>query len=181
MQYIVFDLEAVDTDDFREIIEFGAYRLSFDYEIKNGRVECSPIVQDSFHSYVRPVFASKIPGSLKRLTGITMNDLKDQPHFYDAYDSFMKWIGDDATVFVGWSSNDLDMINNNCKKHFLNQGKLSSTNYFDLQKAYDKKLGHEKAIALCKAVDELNLGFEGVQHNALDDSLNTSRILVNIF
>ena len=48
----------------------------------------------------------------------------------------------------------------------------------DLQQAFDDRLGLHNSLALKHALGAMDRNFEGTQHTALDDAINTSAILV---
>ena len=112
MRYIVVDFEmnpvsrvykeqkAICTN---EIIQIGAVLLDENYQEK-----------DSFQTYVKPRFSTELRRSIVRLTGITERDLYNAPHFVDAINSFLTWIGNDDYTIYAWSETDKEQFCGEC-------------------------------------------------------------------
>lgn len=149
-----------------EIVEIGAVKLNENYE-----------VVDKFSAFVKPTysFMSKVAG---KLTGITNNDIEKAPSFEEAVQRFLNWIGDDFEIYT-WSENDRIQFESECalkssKEQFQI---LLNKQWQDVQLTYLELVGLSSAISLQRALNSLNISFEGNSHRATDDALNTASIL----
>lgn len=188
MQCIIIDLEANYKNDFSEIISIGAYRTHIEYVVKplknptkNQQYYIEAILKptnDSFYTLVKPVFTGKTTKKLKKLLNISDEELSKANTFDVCIEKFKEWVNenDEETVYGAWSKNDFFFIKRNCQKHFIPH-KWFTNHYFDLQKAYDLQHKKKNSTSLQIALNELNIEFDGQQHNALDDSYNTMRIV----
>ncbi len=175
MQHIVVDLEMNPVSrEFREVrrhlkdevIEIGAVRLDGSYAR-----------QDTFQCYVRPEFG-KIQKHITRLTSITQDTVKDSAVFEQAFPRFIDWIGEGETRIYSWSLSDIKQLCEECrqKEHDFDVSWLKSR-WVDLQQEFDDRLGLHNSLALKHALGAMDHRFEGTQHTALADAVNTSAIL----
>lgn len=161
--FILYDLEAVgknQDDDFMEIIQVAACKVRMTSE--------GTEVLDTFESYVRPVFHSKINKKINRLTHIDDKDVKKAPYYYDVIPAFLQWAGIDS-VFVSWGHDEDMLFVNNFKHYYFDFPNLF---FLDLQFVYDCQNHKKLRTGLKKALEEQNCMFEGQQHSALADSFN---------
>lgn len=183
---ILFDLEALSyhKDDFREIVEIAAYKIkilpdakcSLKTEYQKRKYQKQFVIIDYFHSFIHPVFHSHIPKKLEKLIKLDEKKLKNGAMYEEAIEDFINWAGHDA-VFVAWSNNDEEMIEEN-NQMFAVPHALTVVN---LQKIYDNYYRKNKRTSLIRAVDEIGGVFEGNLHNPTADSLNMLPILNNLF
>ena len=166
------DQEPVDPACPNEIIEIGAVILNQDLEQKG-----------VYKKYVKPVRCPLIHESIVSLTGITDEAVADAPQLLEAMLDFEKWcrsFGKDYEVFA-WSENDLRQVREELASKALNhEGKLDYMfdNWHDFQDEFRHMLGYRNPIALNRAVDMTEQNFEGRQHDACDDALNTARLYI---
>ena len=156
MKHIVVDLEMNPVSkEYREvrrklngeIIEIGAVRLNENYE-----------QEDEFQCYVCPQYGM-VKKHITELTGITQEKVEGHPAFSDSFHSFVAWIGAAETKIPDFDVNWLD------------------TRWVDLQQAFDDRLGLHNSLALKHALGAMGRRFEGSQHSALADAVNTSAVL----
>lgn len=174
-EYVLFDLEALHNgkqDDFMEIVEIAAYKVTFNGKIEEGNYS----VIDTFQTYIKPVFHTHISKKLSKIIHFTMDDLKAAPSYDEAINSFYAWAGD--ATFVSWSQSDKDMIYKNNRKHYVFD--LPIVNFIDLQKEYDMWKHKKKRTGLTTALEDMGYTFEGSQHNALTDSFNMLPIMKEV-
>ena len=153
-----------------ELIEIGAVKLD----------ECYRVI-DEFSTFVKPKYSTLDP-FCSRLTGITERDLYNAPHFVDAINSFLTWIGNDDYTIYAWSETDKEQF---CGECVLNDAcnkfeQLYNEDWIDLQMEYINIVGLSKSISLERALNSLNIFFEGNMHRAADDAYNTASILQSI-
>ena len=176
MIHIVIDLEMNpikrDLKEVRqflqdEVIEIGAVKLDENYQMT-----------DEFQSYVRPEFG-KISKHITKLTGITDEVVGNEDNFSVAFKKFFDWIGTWDMKIYSWSNSDINQIKNECayKIPAFDIAKLESQ-WIDLQKAFDDKIGISANLSLKHAIGAMDKNFEGTQHTALADAANTAAILM---
>lgn len=171
---IVLDLEFNPIRDIKikpelkyEIIEIAAVKL--DDELNN---------IDTFDIYVKPEY-NVVEEKITSLTKITNENLKDCLHFNDAMHEFINWIGEEPCTFYSWSNSDREVCLDEAdfKRPMDSDYDLFYVHWVDLQKIYQRKMGVIKPMGLTNALGTLNIYFEGVEHGALADSLNTAEIM----
>ncbi|RHP77501.1 hypothetical protein DXA62_02580 [Coprobacillus sp. OF03-2AA] len=193
MQCIIIDVEAnYKSGVGNEIISLAAYRTHIKYVVetlekptKNQKYQVKTILvptNDCFYSLVKPVFTGRLNKKLKKLLNIDEKELEKAETFDKIIEKFQNWVAqtDEETVFGAWSDNDFFFMKRDCQRHYLNHIWFTK-HYFDLQKAYDLKNNKKTHTSLSLALNESNIEFDGQQHNALDDSKNTMRILNKTF
>lgn len=149
-----------------EVIEFGAVKLDENY-----------VQVEEFQCYVRPEFG-EINRHITKLTGITAETVADKPTFADAFKKFFDWIGTWDMKIYSWSSSDINQLKNECtyKLPDFDVDRLESQ-WIDIQKEFDDRIGLHSNLALRHAVGAMNRNFEGTHHTALADAANTAAIL----
>ncbi len=153
-----------------EIIEIGAVKLNDDYQ-----------VIDEFSTLVKPKY-SRLDPSCSALTGITERDLISAPIFTEAVKLFVEWIGLEEYDIYAWSEHDNEQF---CGECILNDSyelfrEIYDKEWIDLQLIYINTVGLSKAISLQRALNSLNIFFEGNIHRAADDAYNTASILQSL-
>ena len=175
MYHIVIDLEMNPVSrEYREIrrnltdevIEIGAVKLDDGYR-QVGEFQC----------YVRPEYG-EIRKHITKLTSITNDMVKDKECFAVSFQSFLDWIGDEDAIIYSWSTSDIKQLRHECRMK-MKEFDLSWLNahWVDLQKQFDDRLGLHNSLALKHALGAMDRNFEGTQHTALADAVNTSAIL----
>ncbi len=169
MNFIIFDLEC-DTVYSRahgsfinEIIEIGAVRLDAKLNIT-----------DEYHRMVRSGISKKLSGRIKKLTGITDDEIrKEGITFSEMIDEFEDWVHETHdNVFISWSDSDIHMMVSNLGYFTQLRTIPFIDKYADLQRYTMKKLGITGSqISLTDACERLSLNEdEATHHRALDDS-----------
>lgn len=176
MKYVVVDLEMNPVSrDFREVrrkmneevIEFGAVRLDENFE-----------KESEFQCYVEPAYGP-IRKHITSLTGITQAMVAGKGSYEVCFRNFVDWIGDEETKIYSWSMSDIKQLKKECRYKLpdFNVGWLDDR-WVDLQQEFDTRLGLHNSLALKHALGAMGHQFEGTQHTALADAINTSAILV---
>jgi inhibitor of KinA sporulation pathway (predicted exonuclease) len=175
MQHIMIDLEMNKIEKQKrgkhklssELIEIGAVRMDEEFQ-----------VVDTYQSYVKPEFGA-MDEVIIRLTGITDDKLTDAPDFHQAMDDFAQWIGDAPARFYSWSMSDIRQFQH--ESDFKSyQGEIiprMESDWVDFQEEFAKLLGLPHKIKLSYAVSAADYEFQGAQHTALADAVNTAEIL----
>ena len=153
-----------------ELIEIGAVKLDERYQVIG-----------EFSSFVRPEL-SPLNHECSALTGITDKDLISAPRFSEAVEQFISWIGGEDYDIYAWSEHDKEQFIGECKLKNLTDiyYDLYNKEWIDLQLIYIETVGLSKAISLQRALNSLNIFFEGSIHRAADDAYNTASILQSL-
>ena len=175
MKHVVVDLEMNPVDrEFREVrkrlrdevIEIGAVKLGEDY-----------VQESTFRCYVKPEYGP-IKKHITRLTSITQAMVDTGEVFEPSFHAFVDWVGEEETTIYSWSMSDIKQLKSECRMklrdfdvHWLD------SRWVDLQQEFDDRLGLHNSLALKHALGAMDRDFEGTQHTALDDAINTSAIL----
>lgn len=154
-----------------EIIEIGAVLLNDNFEIIR-----------EYSTYVRPDDL-RISKQVQRLTNITEDDLLTEPKIEEALLGLLSITPDlSKTTLYTWSESDTNAINCELNSKNIHIDSIDSLceSYIDIQKIFGKRVGIENSINLTKAMNMIGLEFNGKEHGALADSINTAQILKEI-
>ncbi|MCI7062598.1 MAG: exonuclease domain-containing protein [Lachnospiraceae bacterium] len=175
MQHIMIDLEMNKIEKqwrgknklSSELIEIGAVRMDEQFN-----------VVDTYQSYVKPEFGP-MDAVIIDLTGITDDKLVGAPDFAVAMDDFAGWIGKEETRYYSWSMSDIRQFQHEAAfKSYPGEiiGEMEK-HWTDFQEEFRKLLGLHHRIKLSYAVSAADYEFQGAQHTALADAVNTAEIL----
>ena len=175
MKYVVVDLEMNPVDrEFREVrrkmneevIEFGAVRLDENFQ-----------QEAEFQCYVEPEYGP-IKKHITKLTGITQAMVAGKEHYGKCFQDFVDWVGEAETKIYSWSMSDIKQLKKECR-YKLPEFDMEwlDARWVDLQQEFDDRLGLHNNLALKHALGAMDHKFEGTQHTALADAINTSAIL----
>ena len=175
MKHIVVDLEmnpiGKEYKEIRrklngEIIEIGAVRLSEKF-----------VQEDKFQCYVCPEYGL-VKNHITELTGITQEQVSGQRVFAESFKNFVDWIGASETKIYSWSMSDIKQLRKECRLKVPDfDVNWLDMRWVDLQQAFDDRLGLHNSLALKHALGAMGRRFEGTQHSALADAINTSAVL----
>lgn len=182
MEYIVFDLEfnqgfnrksnKTFSDDLCpfEIIQLGAVKLDKNFNIIA-----------AFDSFVKPCLYTSMHPYVSKITGITIEDLKNAPTFKEVFRDFMNFVSDNDSIFCVWGKSDLRELYRNIKYHNLDSRNLPKS-YIDVQYFASDFINHTTAqsIGLENAIIALNLEDTVAYHNALNDAYYTAKVFAHI-
>ena len=172
MKYIVVDLEMCNvpksnmTDDFKwstEMIQIGAVMLDDNYEII-----------DQFMTYTQPKYG-RLTSYIERLTGITIDDLKNAPTTEEGLRDFFNWIPKDA-VIVQWSENDKKQLNRELKgkKIHCDINQIIQDDWLDCQVQFTEVMNAERIFSLQEALNISDIDYDSNLHDGLVDASNTA-------
>lgn len=156
-----------------EIIEVGAVLCPF--EIDSLNVDTLP----TFHSMIKPQLHPKITPFCTRLTGIRQQDVEQAPFFKECMHTWIAFLENhgcnpSALLFGSWSKFDWQQLN---KEFERNKMDFPFEHCIDLQQRFKKHNEHRTVLSVKKALEALELEFEGVEHSALSDTKNTARLV----
>jgi inhibitor of KinA sporulation pathway (predicted exonuclease) len=172
VNFIIYDLEATcwrgrPPKGVQEIIEVGAYKVNQYGE-----------VLDTFSSFIRPVVNTVLSSFCKQLTSIRQIDVNNASTFPVVIESFKDWINiyDEDYIFISWGAYDKQFLLNDCELHKLDDEWLD--NFMDLKQEYHDLKNTHKHRGLKKVVNNEGFEFTGIQHRAISDAENLSKIFV---
>ena len=146
--------------------EFGAVRLSEKF-----------VQEDKFQCYVCPEYGL-VKKHITELTGITQEQVSGQRVFAESFKNFVDWIGASETKIYSWSMSDIKQLRKECRLKVPDfDVNWLDMRWVDLQQAFDDRLGLHNSLALKHALGAMGRRFEGTQHSALADAINTSAVL----
>ena len=177
MHYIVIDLEwnqplSHQSSAFRrvgdrlmfEMIQIGAIKLDEHRRMRG-----------SFSRLITPQFYMKLHPRIRRITGITQEDLADAPGFQEALKEFLEWCGDDA-VLLTWGSDDISVFQQNLD---FFKSKCSLPPFYDLQSLYcavNEGGKDRKGLSAALNYYGIEASDEHPFHNAVDDAYYTALV-----
>lgn len=168
-RFVVVDLEMcnVSKDSHKhlrsELIQIGAAAL--DDELK---------ITDTFMTFVRPVYGT-IDKRIRKLTGISNEDVKNAPEVKEALEMFLSWLPEDA-VLVSWSTNDEHQIREEtkCKKICIPLFSKLFDGWIDCQKTFSEIIRSDRCYRLSEALAISGVEYDEKFHDALADAKNTA-------
>jgi len=178
MSYIIYDLEFTVSRNTRyssEIIDIGAVKVS-------ENPDTGLTVTDTFHTYVRPSNKSVLSTDTVQFTGITQKDIDAAPLFPAALRQFIDWMGNEPYYMCSWGPDDRNKFISHCRTHHLDVAWI--TNHNDLQQQWSRamhKEGKFRQLGLAQALELCGIEFDGTQHRALDDAINTAKVFMHQF
>lgn len=156
-----------------EVIEIGAVKL-----------DDSLNIIETFQTFVKPMFHPIISKKCKMLTNISQEDVENEREFHKCINQFAQWIAESNEYnLYSWSDNDKTQILRECKEKDIKCSITSilKKHFIDLQQQYSLLCGKKSYdfVSLKNATETLNIPFIQ-RHRALEDSLVTAEILVEI-
>ena len=170
---IVFDLEWNQSSynpNHRmphEIIEIGACRVDRDYR-----------VVDTFSRLIRPRLYKRLDKHIKKVTGITEEELLNGGSFADVFADFIHWCGEDAQL-VTWGRDDFPVLKRNAAFH---QMTMPFEPPIDAQLVFGGALlgSCYQQMNLHAALELQNITVEVPAHRAVYDAQCTAAMLSSI-
>ena len=154
MTYIVLDLEW-SQPVCREKMRIAGTRVLQVEIIQIGAVAVTDgiVSEDFFSEYVRPRYYTELKGRIKKLTGITKNDLKNAHDLTVVLKSFRKWLeqfGKDV-IIVTWGPDDIPTLVKQCEFYERDTGWLPE--WFNLQPLMTRQYAYYTELVLTKIND----------------------------
>lgn len=170
---IVFDLEwnqSSYNSNHRmphEIIEIGACRVDREYR-----------VVDTFSRLIRPRLYKRLDKHIKKVTGITEEELEAGGAFADVFADFIHWCGEDAQL-VTWGRDDFPVLKRNAAFH---QTPMPFEPPIDAQLVFGGALlgSCYQQMNLHAALEHQNITVEVPAHRAVYDAQCTAAMLSSI-
>ncbi|XID95450.1 exonuclease domain-containing protein [Paenibacillaceae bacterium WGS1546] len=176
MSIIVYDLEMTvrrKKGQIAEIIEIGAAKV--------GLVDGAPGIIETFQSFVKPSVVPLLTADTTEFTGITQDDVNGAGTLAETVREFVEWIGPEEYFLCAWGPDDQRQLVQECRQQRISTDWI--VNHNNLQKMLSKLYKFEKhqQMGLKPALEMLEISFSGSHHRAMDDAINTARILVKLY
>jgi len=179
MHFIIIDLEWNNTygrktkSFINEVIEIGAVML--DGELRE---------VSRFSCFIKSQIGKKLRGSVKELTNITNEDLRNGVPFTKALSDLRRWIGAGEHTVVTWGDGDIRVLIENYR--YLNGIDVIPflKNYADLQSYFQHvlKTSPARQVGLGAAAQMLEIDENDFfLHRAIGDSLLTAECMRKIY
>lgn len=176
MNYIIFDLEWNQAFSDRKRIRKPIYLTGEIIQIGAVKVGENGEYIDNFKIGVKPQYYTLMNNKVKKLTGITNEDLEYGFDFPVAYHHFRTWCGEDV-IFFSWGNDDKGILNQNMKLHELGD---FHDKVYNLQKIFDMQIGHQnRQMSLEDAVAMIG-GNKRRTHDANSDALSTYDVFCHL-
>ncbi len=178
MQYVILDLEWNGSYSkkahgyFNEIIEVGAIKLDENLAVIG-----------EFQEEIHPVVSKKLSSIVTNLTNITPEELEDGTTFAKMMKRFARFLGNEPTAVLTWSTTDLLVLMENCRFFYGRQEVPAVKYYMDFQAYAQQRIKTEdgQQLGLSKAGELLSIPQDALSlHRALDDSRLTVHILQKV-
>ena len=183
LYYIIFDLEWNSAYNYsahtfmNEIIEIGAVKLD---ERLN--------IIDAFKQLLFPHFTRKLSSRTKRLTNITIDEIKENAvDFIDGFKAFAEWGRGNDNVYMSWSNSDLYVLTQNFIQNTGNPRVDFIKNYCDAQKYCMNFIEREEGegnnqISLANCAERFGISVDTESlHRALTDCYITAECLKKVY
>ena len=174
MKFIVYDIEATCWEGrppvmVQETIEIGALEID-----QVGRV------LRQFSRLIKPVIHPQMSLFCRKLTQIDQGDIDRAQKFPRVIRDFKDWIGveDDDYLLASWGDFDRTQLMADCRQHRLEDWWLDE--HINLKKQYQQIRGLPKRRGLKSAVKHEGHVWEGEQHRALTDAINTAKVFTEL-
>jgi len=156
--------------DQPEIIEIGAVKLDEQFRLI-----------DTFSMYIKPEINTQITKTCTELTGITNEVLAGAPAFAEGMKLFMDWIGRSDVKIYSWGKDDKEQLEQEFRVKGLSPGLPAPfRKWRNFQSIFMRVFDFNRRIGLTVAMDLLGFDFVGQQHKAVDDALNSAKLLMLI-
>ena len=153
----------------QETIEIGAVEVD-----RYGQVH------GQFSRLIKPVIHPQLSHFCRQLTQIDQTDINRARSFSRVIQDFKDWIGVEYEDYLlaSWGAFDRTQLMADCRLHKEEDWWLDE--HIDLKKQYQQIRGLPKKRGLKSAVRHEGYEWEGEQHRALVDALNTTKVFVGM-
>lgn len=170
--YVVLDFEMCEVSKglrnrsynrAHEIIQLGAVLLNEEYDIIG-----------EFNRFVKPQYG-KLDSFIRRLTGITWEDIINAPMLEQVINDFTEWIPEGEVELVAWSDNDKNQLYGEIALKGIINKRIDDLRYcwIDSQKIYSERINNMRCFSLEEALIACDIKAIGRAHDGLSDAYNT--------
>ena len=174
MNYVIVDLEATCWEgrdgSKNETIEIGAVLVNAQKQILS-----------EFEQFVKPLMNPTLSDFCKNLTSITQAQVDAAPYFYEAVESFKKWITQHGAAYTlcSWGFYDKKQFEQDCRLHGLETDWLK--HHISLKHQHAQIRGLQRTVGMKSALAMEKLLLAGTHHRGIDDARNITKIFLKYF
>lgn len=154
---------------FSEILEYGWVLLD----------KQTSVLSAQDQSFVQPKFFPKQAKEGREFSMITEADLATGIEYPEMVARLNKIYDVEQTYFVAWGDADWYVLKEACSRHNLVLP-LTVETYVDLSREYQTFYNLSYRPSLKNALDEQQIKLDGLWHTALDDALNTAKLVTHM-
>lgn len=154
---------------FSEILEYGWVLLNAE----------SKELSAQGQSFVKPKFFPKQAKEGQQFSMITEADLASGIEYPEMVAALNKVYDAANTYFVAWGDADWHVIKEACVRHHVDNP-LVIDSYVDLSREYQTFYNLNYRPSLKNALEEQQIKLDGLWHTALDDALNTAKLVAHM-
>ncbi|GHU65271.1 exonuclease [Clostridia bacterium] len=154
---------------FSEILEIGAVKIDSETLEATGQI----------HDFVRPHFYPKQAKEIMTFCMITDKDMEAAIGFAEMLEKIHSLYTPGQTYFAAWGDADYAVLAEGCRRHELENPVLRA-DYLDMAAWYKWEMGDSHTTGLRKATEEQGIDTGLLWHTAIDDAINTGKLLVQI-
>lgn len=154
----------------REIIEIGVAIIHLKDEV---------VIERGKKIYVKPQ-NTEVSEYCTNLTGITQHIVDTQGiALQDACKMIEESYGSKARPWVSWGRFDRDQLIRECRNKNIQYP--MSAEYFNMSILYSLISKRKRKSGMRRAMNELDIKFEGTPHSGSDDSFNLAKVVQSLF
>jgi sporulation inhibitor KapD len=154
---------------FSEIIEIGVVKIDGATFETVGQI----------HNFVRPHFYPKQAGKIMEFCMITEKDMQAAIEFAEMLEKIRSMYTPGQTFFAAWGDADYHVLSEGCRRHETDNPVLPE-DYLDMAAWYKWEMGDDHTTGLRKATEEQQIDTGMLWHTAIDDAVNTGKLLVQL-
>lgn len=176
MKKVFLDLEFTNVTD-KEFYENLHYEI---IEVGAAIIDENLNIIKEFRELVKPQH-SRISRYVTRLTGIDDEKVSNAYNFTKVMDLFLEWVENNGeTEIYSWSITDKLqlMAESNAKEYNKSQLEELCNCWRDFQQDFDNLLGINQQLSLDNALKGVGIKFQGKEHTALSDAINTANLYI---
>lgn len=169
--YIMYNVSTLgrhSNKDWKEVIEIGAYKISFD--------TASTKILGEFHTLVHPV-GHQYDSRTTRYLHIHENELLSAPYYSEAIEEFIRWSGRDA-VYTSWDTDLVKVLNEN--NYMSGIYDFPRLRFMSLQEEFKRYENAPYAVTLPEALSRVRIPFCGSRFSPMATSYNMIGIMQTI-
>ncbi|MBQ1234872.1 MAG: hypothetical protein IIX77_04525 [Oscillospiraceae bacterium] len=176
MSYIVLDMEWNQAMRAEKVVTLknGSRLVGEIIQIGAVKIDIDGNVLDRFSCHVRPKCYQKLHFKIKKLTGITQEQINNGLTFGDAVAAFLNWCGDEP-VLLTWGYDDIPMLRDNMLLHDMDA--KWTKNWYNIQIIFNRQTQTgDNQKALQTAMEHFGLAMDMPAHDALNDAYYTALV-----
>jgi len=154
---------------FSEIIEIGAVKIDGSSLETVGKM----------HAFVQPHFSYRQLKDIMDFCMISEADMKTAIPFLEMVEGIKSLYVPERTYFASWGDADFAILEDGCRRNDIANPVLAD-DVLDMAAWYKWEMGDSNTTGLRKATEEQEIDTGDLWHTAIDDAVNTGKLLVQL-